>query len=155
MTRARPPKRPAASAIASKVITVEGCKAIKDADLATLLGVSVPALYKRIGGKLWMLRKDMYFKLSPRYSRGRLDTQPPLAFTQTGVILIASIFGDEDSLEIGMDVVQSLRSRRRGSAVKKLPIRRKIDAEKAARYYEAMARMLQGRLHDMLKKMRH
>lgn len=155
MTRARPPKRVDASAIASLVITVEGCKAIKDADLATLLGVSLPAFYKRIGHKLWMLSKDMYFKLSRRYARGRLDAHPTLAFTQKGVILIASIFGDDDSLGIGMDVVQALRNRRRTSVHKKRPGRRKIDADKAARYYEAMARMLQGRLHDMLKKMRH
>jgi hypothetical protein len=155
MTRARPPKRVDASAIASLVITVEGCKAIKDADLAALLGVSLPAFYKRIGHKLWMLSKDMYFKLSRRYARGRLDAHPTLAFTQKGVILIASIFGDDDSLDIGMDVVHALRNRRRSSAHKKRPGRRKIDADKAARYYEAMARMLQGRLHDMLKKMRH
>jgi hypothetical protein len=155
MTRSRQLRRVDASTIASLVITVEGCKAIKDTDLASLLGVRLPGFYKRLGQKLWMLSKDMYFKLSPRYSRGRLDAQPSLAFTQKGVILIASIFGDDDSLEIGMDVVHALRSRRRGSAVKKRPVRRKIDAEKAARYYEAMARMLQGRLHDMLKKMRH
>jgi hypothetical protein len=155
MTRARPPKRVDASAIASLVITVEGCKAIKDADLAALLGVSLPAFYKRIGHKLWMLSKDMYFKLSRRYARGRLDAQPTLAFTQKGVILIAGIFGDDDSLDIGMDVVHALRNRRRTSVHKKRPGRRKIDADKAARYYEAMARMLQGRLHDMLKKMRH
>jgi hypothetical protein len=155
MTRARLPKRVDANAIASLVITVEGCKAIKDADLAALLGVSLPAFYKRIGHKLWMLSKDMYFKLSRRYARGRLDAQPTLAFTQKGVILIASIFGDDDSLNIGMDVVHALRNRRRSSVHKKRPGRRKIDADKAARYYEAMARMLQGRLHDMLKKMRH
>jgi hypothetical protein len=155
MTRSRHSGRVDAATVASLIITVEGCKAIKDADLASLFGVSLPGFYKRLGRKLWMLTKDMYFKLSPRYARGRLDTQPPLAFTQKGVILIASIFGDDDSLEIGMDVVHALRTRRRASAHKKRPVRRKIDAEKAARYYEAMARMLQGRLHDMLKKMRH
>lgn len=155
MTRPRTLKRVDASAIASLVITVEGCKAIKDTDLATLFGLSLPDFYKRIGRKLWMLTKDMYFKLSRRYARGRLDTQPTLAFTQKGVILIASIFGDDDSLEIGMDVVHALKNRRRSSAHKKRPGRRKIDADKAARYYEAMARMLQGRLHDLLKKMRH
>ena len=155
MTRARPLKRVDANAIASRLITIEGCKAIKDADLATLLGVSLPAFYKRIGGKLWMLNKDMYFKLSKPYARGRLDTRPSLAFTQKGVILIASIFADDDSLEVGMDIVHALKVRRRGSAQKKRPGRREIDAEKAAKYYEAVARMLQGRLRDKLKKMRH
>lgn len=155
MTRSRPLGRVDAATLASLIITVDGCKAIKDADLASLLGVSLPRFYKRVGRKLWMLTKDMYFTQSQRYSRGRLDTQPSLAFTQKGVILIASIFGDDDSLEVGMDVVHALRTRRRGSAQKKRSVRRKTDAEKAARYYEALARALQGRLHDMLKKMRH
>ncbi len=155
MTRARRLGRVDATAIGSLVITVEGCKAIKDADLAMLLGLSLPAFYKRVGRKLWMLSKDMYFKLSKRYARGRLDAQPSLAFTQKGVILIASILGDDDSLEIGMDVVHALKTRRRGSVHKKRPGRRKQDADKSQRYYEAVARMLQGRLHEMLKKMRH
>ncbi|MFC4310864.1 hypothetical protein ACFPN2_17345 [Steroidobacter flavus] len=155
MTRTGKIRRVDASVIASLVITVDGCKAIKDADLATLFGLGLAAFYKRIGRKLWMLRPGWYFKLAKRYARGRLDTQPSLAFTQNGVLLIASILGDEDSLEIGMDIVQALRHRRRDSAHKKRPVRRKNSAEKSQRYYEAMARMLQGRLHDMLKKMRH
>lgn len=155
MTRARRPKAVDANAIASRVITVAGCKAIKDADLAALLGLSLPVFYKRVGRKLWMLGKGMYFKLSKPNARGRLDIQPTLAFTLNGVMLIASILGDDDSLEIGMDIVHALRNRRRGSATKKRPLRRKDDEEKTQRYYEAMARMLQGRLHDLLKKMRH
>lgn len=155
MTRLRQLRRVDAATVAPLIVTVDGCKALKDTDLAALFGVSLPVFYRRLGRKLWMLSKDMYFKLTPRYARGRLDAQPALAFTQTGVIMIASIFGDDDSLEIGMDIVQALRNRRRGSTQKQRPGRRKIDAEKAARYYEAMARMLQGRLHDMLKKMRH
>nr|WP_298722849.1 hypothetical protein [uncultured Steroidobacter sp.] len=155
MTRARKPGRVDASAIASRVITVDGCKAIRDADLAAVLGISLRTFYKRIGGKLWVLKSPAYFKLSRRYARGRLDSQPALAFTQLGVMMVASILGDDASLEIGMDVVHALRARRRGSAHKQRPVRRNNDAEKAARYYEAMARMMQGRLHELLKKMHH
>lgn len=155
MTRARRPERVDASAVASLVITVEGCKAIKDVDLAALLGLSLPDFYKRIGGKLWALKPPAYFKLSQRYARGRRDTQPALAFTQAGVAMVASILGNDAALEIGMDVIHALRNRRRDSAHKKRPARRSSDVEKAARYYEAMARMMQGRLHELLKKMRH
>ncbi|WP_129642068.1 hypothetical protein [Peristeroidobacter agariperforans] len=155
MTRARQPKGIDASALASVVITVEGCKAIKDADLAALFGLSLAAFYKRVGSKLWMLNKSMHIKLPKRYARGRLDTYPPLAFTHNGVLLIAAVLGDDDSLEIGMEVVHALRNRRRNSARKKRSDRRENDAEKSRHYSEAMARMLQGRLHDMLKKMRH
>ena len=155
MTRPRKPQRVDASVIASFIVTIEGCKAIKDVDLAALLGVTLPDFYQRIGGKLWILKQPAYFKLAKRYARGRLDTQPSLAFTQSGVMMVASMLGDETSLEIGMDIVYALRNRRRGSVLKKRPSRRKADAEKAASYYEALARMLQGRLHEMLKKMRH
>jgi hypothetical protein len=155
MTRARKPPRVGANVIASFIITVEGCKVIKDADLAVLLGLSLPDFYKRIGRKLWILKQPAYFTLAKRYARGRLDSQPSLAFTQSGVMMVASMLGDDASLEIGMDIVYALRNRRRDSALKKRPRRRKSDAEKAANYYEAVARMLQGRLHEMLKKMRH
>jgi len=155
MTPPRPPKRVDASAIASLIITVEGCKAIRDVDLAALLGISLRELYKRIGRKLWLLKSPGYFKLAKPYARGRLDTHPSLAFTHSGVMLVASILGDDASLEIGMDIVYALRNRRRGSVQKKRLSRRQGDPEKAARYYEATARMLQGRLHEMLKKMRH
>jgi hypothetical protein len=151
----RKPKRVDASAIASLIVTVEGCKAIKDVDFAAVLGISLSEFYKRIGHKLWILKSPAYFKLAKRYARGRLDSQPALAFTQSGVMLVASILGDDTALDVGMDIVYALRNRRRGSVLKTRPSRRKVDAEKAARYHEAMARMLQGRLHEMLKKMRH
>lgn len=151
----RKPKRVDASAIASLIVTVEGRKAIKDVDLAALLGLRLPDFYKRIGRKLWILKSPAYFKLTKRYARGRLDAHPSLAFTHSGVMMVAGILGDERSLEIGMDIVYALRNRRRGSIQKKRSNRGEIDAEKAARYYEAVARMLQGRLHEILKKMRH
>ena len=155
MTPSRKPKRLDASAIASLIVTVEGRKAIKDVDFAALLGIGLPDFYKRIGHKLWILKSPAYYKLSKRYARGRLDSQPALAFTQSGVMMVASILGDDTSLDVGMDIVYALRARRRDSAHKKRPNRRSSDTDKAARYYEAMARMLQGRLHELLKKMRH
>jgi hypothetical protein len=151
----RKPKRVDASTIASLIVTVEGRKAIKYVDLATLLGLRLPDFYKRIGRKLWILKSPAYFKLTKRYARGRLDAHPSLAFTHSGVMMVAGILGDERSLEIGMDIVYALRNRRRGAIQRKRSNRREIDAEKAARYYEAVARMLQGRLHEILKKMRH
>ncbi len=141
--------------IASLVITVDGCKAIKDADLASLFGVRLPAFYKRLGQKLWMLSKDMYFKLSPRYARGRLDAQPAARLHAERRHPDRQHFwrrrfaGNRHGCRPCAEKSPSRLSRQ------ETPVRRKIDAEKAARYYEAMARMLQGRLHDMLKKMRH
>lgn len=155
MTPPRKPKRLDASAIASLIVTVEGTKAIKDADFAALLGISLPEFYKRIGHKLWILKSPAYYKLAKRYARGRLDAHPALAFTQSGVMMVASILGDDTALDVGMDIVYALRNRRRDSALKKRPSRRNGDPAKSARYYEAMARMLQGRLHELLKKMRH
>ena len=155
MTPPRKPKRLDASAIASLIVTVEGSKAIKDADFAALLGISLPDFYQRIGQKLWILKSPAYYKLAKRYARGRLDSHPTLAFTQSGVMMVASILGDDTSLDVGMDIVYALRNRRRDSGLKKRPSRRHHDSAKSARYYEAMARMLQGRLHELLKKMRH
>ena len=144
-----------ASTVAPLVIQVRGCKAIKDADLAALFGISLSKFYDRIGAKLWILNSASFFKLPKRYDRGRLDRRPVLAFSQSGVLLVAGMLGDEASLEIGMDVAHAMKTKRRSSAHRKRPARRANDPDKTARYYEARARMMQGRLYDLLKKIRH
>lgn len=154
MSLPRVPKRVPVSTVAARIIKVRGYKALKDADLAALFGLDLPTFYARIGAKLWHFAPNWCFKLSTRYDRGRADRSPALAFTQPGVIMIAGILADADSLEIGMDIAYALRNRRRSSAIKKRPARRADDSKKAARYDEAKARLIRGRLRELLKKIR-
>lgn len=154
MTVARSSGRVLPSTVAPLIITVRGCKAIKDSDLAALFGLSLTAFYDRVGGKLWKFQPTAFYKLSKAHDRGRMDRRPVLAFTQPGVIMVAGLLGDDEALEIGMDIAHALQNRRRSSAHKKRPAKRAGDPEKAERYYQARAHMMQGRLHELLKKLR-
>src|SRR5688572_24008707 len=104
-------KRAAASRVAALVIRIDGEKALKDVDLAALFGLSLSALYARIGRKLWRFQPRAFHKLSRAHDRGRRDARPTLAFTQAGVMLVAGILGDEASLETGMDIAHALKTR--------------------------------------------
>ncbi|MBM0107712.1 hypothetical protein JM946_23455 [Steroidobacter sp. S1-65] len=154
MTVARNTGRVVASTIAPLIVNVRGYKTIKDSDLAALFGISLTKFYGKVGRKLWRLQPAAFFKISKAHDRGRLDRRPVLAFTQVGVMLVAGILGSDDALELGIDIARAMKTRRRTSPRNKRPSKRSSDASKAERYYEARAHMMQGRLHELLKKMR-
>lgn len=155
MNAPRAPKRATARELAELLITIRGDKAIRDSDLAALFGISVPRLYAKIGRKLWYLQPKAFHKLSKSRDHGPRGPRPMLAFTQSGVILIASIFGDETSLEIGMDIARAMKTRRRSSAYKKTPPRRAKDPAKAASYAEAKSHLAAAHLRAMRRKVLH
>lgn len=153
--KTRTPKRVSASKVAALVIQVHGDKAIKDADLAALFGISLAMLYAKIKGKLWHFQPTAFHKLTRTHDRGRLDARPALAFTRAGVLLVAAMLADDASLEMGMDIAHALKNRRRSSAHKKRPARRADDLEKSERYEEAMSRLIKARLLAVGSKVRH
>lgn len=141
--------------IAPLIIVIRGVKAIRDKDVAALFGLSRAALYDRIAGKLWRFKPRAFYKLSQSNDRGRRDARPALVFTQSGVMLIAGILADDDSLEIGMDIAHALKIRRRSSAQKKRPARRANDPEKTAGYDAAKTRLTAARLRALAGKILH
>ena len=147
--KSRAGKRMSASRLAPQIITIDGDKALRDKDVAALFGISLATLYERIGRKLWRIKPRAYYKLPAARDRGRLDRRPGLAFTQAGVLLIAGILGDDDSLEIGLQIADALRTRRRSSTQKKRPARRTDDAEKKALYDEAKSHLLKARMRKV------
>jgi hypothetical protein len=148
-------RRLSARRIASVVIQVRGEKAIKDADLAALFGITLSQLYARINGKLWRFKPTAFHKLAKAHHRGRQDARQPLAFTQAGVMLVAGILADDTSLEIGMEIAHALRTRRRSSTQKKRPVARAKDPKKAKRYAEARSRLTAARLRAVKDKTLH
>lgn len=148
-------RRVSVSEIVALVIEIRGDKAIKDSDLAALFGISLSALYARISGKLWRFKPTAFHKLSKAHDRGRLDGRPALAFTQSGVLLVAGILADEASLETGMEIAHVLKTRRRSSAHKKRPERRADDPKKAKRYDQAKRRLIAERQRAVKKKVLH
>lgn len=148
-------KRVVASRVAALVIKIDGDKTLKDSDLAALFGLSLAAMYARIGRKLWKFQPKAFHKLSPVPGRRRGNARPALAFTQEGVLLVASVLRDEAMLETGMEIAHALKTRRRSSVHKKGPVRRVADPVKTANYDEAKRRLIVERLHALTKKIRH
>ncbi|MBL8266597.1 hypothetical protein [Steroidobacter sp.] len=138
--------------VTALIVYVDGYKTIKDSDLAALFGIGVRAMYDRIGAKLWELPRNSYFKVAAPKGRRRSNARPSLAFSQSGVVMVASVLGDDASLQVGAEIAFLLQGRRRASAHKKRPALREEDPEKTARYYEARATLTQGKLHDLLTR---
>lgn len=155
MSAPRVYRRVSARRITAVVIQVRGDKAIKDSDLAALFGISLSTLYAKISGKLWRFKPTAFHKLPKAHDRGRRDARQTLAFTQAGVMLVAGILADDDSLEVGMDIANALRTRRRSSTRKKRPARRAKDPKKAASYAEAKSRLHVARLRTVKGKVLH
>jgi hypothetical protein len=134
--------------IAALVIRVNGSRAIKDVDLASLFGIGVPELYQRIGDRLWRFTPTFYCKLSDRYDRGRPSTQSQLAFFHSGAIALAGIVCSNASFQMGVDVAHALRNYRRPK--KRRRRRRDDDPVELERYYKARARLceLSGGLRE-------
>lgn len=137
----RTPSPQLVPAIAAAVIRVNGSRAIKDVDLATLMGIGLPELYKRIGDRLWRFTPKLYCKLSGRYDRGQTNTQPRLAFFHGGVIALAGMIGDGTLIQIGLNVAHVLKNYRRKSRRKPRSARRAGDPVRFDRYHQARVRL--------------
>lgn len=116
--------------VTSLIVYVNGYKALKDSDLAALFGIGVREMYTRIGDKLWELPRNSYFKVAAPKGRRRSGARPSLAFSQSGVIMVASTLGDESLLDLAAEIAALLQGRRRASAHKKRPALREEDPEK-------------------------
>lgn len=152
MKVARAHKRVSTSKVAALVIQIHGDKAIKDADLAALFGIDLSTLYAKIKGKLWRFQPAAFHTLPRANDRGRRHARPSLAFTQSGVMLVASVLADEALLELGMDIAHVLKTRRRSSAYKKRAVARANDPEKTAGYGAAKRRLIEARLRAVTGK---
>jgi hypothetical protein len=127
--------------ISALVINAKGTRAIKDIDLATLLGIGLAELYSRVGDKLWCFTPTLYCMLSDRYDRGRLNPKQRLAFFRGGVVALAGMVNDDLSRQILLNVSYVLRNHRRAS-LKRRNARRAGGSHRSVRYYESMTRLL-------------
>jgi hypothetical protein len=150
MTRRQLVRPPSDEGIASLIIHHNGRKALKDADLAQLLGVTPQAMYRRIGGHLWLFSRSFMFQLAHEERASRCGPfQASLAFTKGGVIAVAALMNDERALEAGMRIAHALKMRRRSSANRKrAPPRSRIETKAAA--YQKAVQSLQAEMRKIL-----
>lgn len=134
----RPPPQELIDAVARLIIHRHGRKALKDADLARLLGITPQYLYKQLAANLWLLSRNLMFQLTheERSSR-RQPFRSSLAFTQGGVMAIGGLLNNEHAFEVSIDIARILKQRRRSKRVS----RRASDPARAVHYDAVYARL--------------
>jgi hypothetical protein len=151
MTRRRSAARVSNEVIARLVIHRNGRKALKDADLALLFGVTPQRLYQTMGSTLWLFSRSFMFQLTCGERCSRADSfQPSLAFTKAGVMAIAALLRDEQALDTGMRIVRVLKQRKRSSAGRKY-VRRRPGIDPRSLAYERAAERLWAELQKILR----
>ena len=104
--------------IASRIVSVRGRRVVLDSDLAALYGVETRALNQAVRRNSRRFPADLAFRLTPaereevitncdhlknlKYSAAR-----PLAFTEHGALMAASVLNSRRAIEVGLYVVRA------------------------------------------------
>jgi len=109
------------------ILLIRGQKVILDADLAELYGVPTKVLIQAVKRNLGRFPPDFIFQLTPE-EFGALRSQivtsntptgrggrryPPFAFTEHGVVMLASILKSKRAMEVSVFVVRAFVRMRR------------------------------------------
>jgi phage regulator Rha-like protein len=110
----------ATAAIAGRVIVVRGMRVLIDADLATLYGVETRSLNQAVRRNKTRFPADFMFTLEPaeweslrsqfvilNKSRGSHRKYPPVAFTEHGAIMAATILNSDRAVQMSVYVVRA------------------------------------------------
>jgi len=104
--------------IASRIVSVRGRRVVLDSDLAALYGVETRVLNQAVRRNSRRFPADLAFRLTPaereevitncdhlkhlKYSAAR-----PLAFTEHGALMAASVLNSRRAVEVGLYVVRA------------------------------------------------
>ena len=116
-------------AIDSIILTVRGQRVIVDADLAGLYGVTTKALNQAVKRHTDRFPEDFAFRLTgeekleavtncDHLARLKFSPQTPMAFTEHGAIMAASILNSPEAVAMSVFVVRAFVQMREQLAVK-------------------------------------
>ena len=140
----KPPLR--AEDISQRIHTIRGHRVILDADLAEVYGVSTKRLNEQVKRNGVRFPEDFAFRLTAeektklvancdRFDRLKHSTAFPLAFTEHGAIMAASVLNSKRAVETSVYVVRAFVRMRetlgahRGLAQRLNVLERKYDAQ--------------------------
>jgi len=100
------------------ILTIRGLKVILDTDLAKLYGVSTKRLNQQVRRNSDRFPEDFLFQLTAEeksevvancdhLSNLKFSPAPPLAFTEHGAIMAASVLNTQQAIEAGIFVVRA------------------------------------------------
>jgi hypothetical protein len=104
--------------ISRRILTIRGQKVILDADLAEVYGVSTKRLNEQVKRNTERFPEDFAFRLTEeektelvancdRFKRLKHSTASPLAFTEHGAIMAASVLNSKRAVETSVYVVRA------------------------------------------------
>ncbi len=151
--RAGAAERPRATLLGSmhtaqRILLVRGQKVLVDADLAELYGVSTKRLNQQTRRNAARFPPDFVFELTPREKAGvvancnhlaRLRFSPalPLAFTEHGALMAASVLNTPRAVEMSLYVVRAFVRLREALATHKALARKLEELERAVATLDA------------------
>jgi len=103
--------------IAHKIYTIRGLSVMIDADLAELYGVQTKRLNEQVKRNLGRFPKDFMFQLNQEekdwlienaqgLARLKFSTTLPLAFTEHGAVMLASVLNSQRAVEVNVQIVR-------------------------------------------------
>jgi len=104
--------------ISRRILTIRGQRVMLDADLAELYGVTTKSLNQAVKRNLGRFPQDFSFRLTAeekkelvtncdRFNRLKHSTAYPLAFTEHGAIMAASVLNSKRAVETSVYVVRA------------------------------------------------
>ena len=122
-------------AIAGRILTLRGLRVVLDADLATLYGVSTKRLNQQVRRNRQRFPGDFCFQLNTlekqevvanrdHLARLRFSPTLPLAFTEHGALMAASVLNTARAIEVSLYIVRAFVQMRETLSANKLLARR-------------------------------
>jgi hypothetical protein len=139
-------------AIERRIFLIRGKKVMLDADLAALYGVSTKAFNQAIKRNSTRFPSDFMFRLSPEESEGmrsqivtasrRNVRYSPLAFTEHGAIMAATILNSPRATEASVWVVRAFVRYRDALATHRLLVKKLSELDTRVGAHDAELRII-------------
>ena len=120
MTESKSPDESTALEVSARIIVVRGQRALLDTDLAALYGVTTKRLNQQVRRNIERFPKDFIFTLNDqdlaalrlqiatlKPGRGAHRKYPPMAFTEHGAIMAATVLNSPRAVQMSVYVVRA------------------------------------------------
>jgi len=103
--------------VMQKIYTIRGKSVMLDMDLAELYGVETKRLKEKVRRNIERFPEDFMIELSDeeytdlkeirgKQGRGRHSKYPPFAFTEHGILMLASVLNSEIAIKINIRIIR-------------------------------------------------
>ena len=148
--------------IESLILTIRGCKAILDADLAELYGVSTKALNQAVKRNTDRFPEDFTFRINEgekrevvtkcdHLARLRFSHQLPMAFTEHGAIMAASVLNSPEAVAMSLFVVRAFIQMREQLAANAAILKRLAEIDKTLLEHDQGLQVIWHQLQPLLQ----